>query len=153
MDIVRLNALGNHSLRINSEIVEKYAIYGDRVYSPCAGRVVIAEDGHEDNVPPLRNETDLAGNHVVVMCEGVKVLLAHLRNGSVAVEAGDEVDEGVVVGDVGNSGNSSQPHLHIHAERGGAPDKILDGEGVPMLFDGRFFVRNSVFAGRPPTGE
>lgn len=153
MDIVRLNVFGNRARRLNSEIVEKYAIYGDRVYSPCAGNIVIAEDGHDDNVPPMRDETDIAGNHVVVMCEGVKVLLAHLRKESVSVEVGDEVDEGVVLGEVGNSGNSSQPHLHIHAERGGAPDKIFDGEGIPMLFDGRFFVRNSVFAGRAPSGD
>ncbi len=153
MDIVRLNVFGNRARRLNSEIVEKYAIYGDRVYAPCSGKVIIAEDGHPDNVPPERNEAALAGNHVMVMCDGVKVLLAHLKKGSVAVEVGDDVDDGVSLGEVGNSGNSTQPHLHIHAERGGDPEKILDGQGVPILFDGRFFVRNSVFAGRAPTGN
>ena len=49
--------------------------------------------------------------------EGVEVILAHLKQGSVAVTAGMKVNTGDVLGQVGNSGNTSQPHLHIHAER------------------------------------
>jgi murein DD-endopeptidase MepM/ murein hydrolase activator NlpD len=46
------------------------------------------------------------------------------------------VKEGQRIGRVGNSGNTSEPHLHIHAER--------DGAGVPLRFDGRFPVRNDL---------
>jgi len=74
--------------------------------------------------------------------------MAHMMQGSVAVQAGDAVREGAFMGQVGNSGNTTQPHLHIHVERGGAPGEILDGRGVPATFNGRFLVRNSVFTGR-----
>ncbi len=43
--------------------------------------------------------------------------------------------------------NTSQPHLHLHVERGGDPGKILTGEGVPFKLGGRFLVRNSLFTG------
>ncbi len=58
------------------------------------------------------------------------------------------VREGDVLGRVGNSGDTSQPHLHLHAERGGEPGEILNGEGVPMEIAGRFLVRNSLFTSR-----
>ncbi len=149
IDIVRLNAFGNRASGVFSPAsLEKYAIFGDRVYSPCSGRVVIAEDGHEDQVPPNRDTENLAGNHVVIACKGAEVILAHLKKESITVSVDEEVDEGQVIGQIGNSGNSSQPHLHIHAESGGPVGKILDGKGIPIRFNGRFLVRNSLFSGR-----
>ena len=148
LDIVRLNKYGNRARGIEPEILRKYTIFGDQVHSPCSGRIVTAEDGHEDNVPPAKDTLALAGNHVVIACKGVEVLLAHLREGSISVEEGQEVTEGAVLAEIGNSGNSTQPHLHIHAERGGEEGKILDGTGVPLKFNGRFLVRNSLFSGR-----
>jgi hypothetical protein len=85
---------------------------------------------------------------LVIACHGVEVVLAHLRSGSVAVAEGERVTVGDVLGRVGNSGNTTQPHLHIHAERGGLPGEILDGQGVPITFGGRFLVRNALFTGR-----
>lgn len=55
---------------------------------------------------------------------------------SVAVDSGHAVAGGAPIGRVGNSGNTTEPHLHIHATRG--------GHGVPVTFDGRFLVRNSL---------
>ena len=65
-----------------------------------------------------------------------------------ALTSGMRVNEGDVLGQVGNSGNTSQPHLHLHAERGGEPGEIFAGEGVPIELGGRFLVRNSLFNGR-----
>ena len=61
------------------------------------------------------------------------------------VTVGEIVTTGDPLGEVGNSGNTSEPHLHIHAERGGEPGVILDGNSVPITIEGRFLVRNSVF--------
>jgi hypothetical protein len=106
-------------------------------------------DHYPDLQPPQRDEEHLAGNHVIVECKGVNVLLAHLMEGSIKVGEEDEVVEGQIIGQVGNSGNTSQPHLHIHAERGRDEDKqILEGNGVPITFGGRYLVRNSLFTGR-----
>mgnify|MGYP000999449786 CR=1 FL=1 len=145
LDIVRLNAFGNRASGLLPDALERYAIFGDTVYSPCTGTVVLAVDGLADQRPPQRDRRNLAGNHVVLACSGAKVVLAHLKQGSVAVATGAGVREGDVLGQVGNSGNSSQPHLHLHAERGGGPDAILTGHGVPIRLNGRFLVRNSIF--------
>ena len=56
---------------------------------------------------------------------------------------GDSVAAGQALGRVGNSGNSSEPHLHIHAVRAGT-GSALDGEAVALTFGGRFPVRGSI---------
>jgi hypothetical protein len=150
LDIARLNLSGNRAWPPMPGNLDDYTIFGDTVYSPCAGEVLVAVDSLPDLVPPDRDEVNLAGNHVVVGCHDVKVLLAHLMSGSIPVSEGWEVAAGDVVGQVGNSGNTSEPHLHIHAEKSGRDAKILAGEGVPITFDGRFLVRNSLFSGREP---
>jgi murein DD-endopeptidase MepM/ murein hydrolase activator NlpD len=109
--------------------------------------VVLAVDGLSDQVPPARDPDRFAGNHVVLACQDVKVVLAHLMPHSIVVEEGTRVDEGQEIARVGNSGQTTQPHLHIHAERGGTPTTILDGKGVPITFEGRFLERNSLFTG------
>jgi peptidase M23-like protein len=72
---------------------------------------------------PFGDMASIAGNHVVVRFEAGDVLLAHLRRGSTRVRAGDPVTAGQVVGEVGNSGNSVAPHLHLQlsAPRGRLP--------------------------------
>lgn len=66
-----------------------------------------------------------------------------MRQGSVAVREGDAVTTGQLIGAVGNSGNTTEPHLHIHAVRA-ETDNSISGTGVPIFFHGRFLVRNSV---------
>ena len=128
----------------------RYAVFGRDIHSPCAGRVIEARDGLKDLSPPQTDTENLAGNHVIVRCKrtepSVDVLLAHMREGSVAVESGQWVREGEPIGRVGNTGNTSEPHLHVHAVRTGS-GSALKGEGVPIRFDGRFLVRNSLVFG------
>lgn len=140
VDIVGLDPTGFRTRGLIPREPDQYAIFGASVVSPCDGTVSRAEDGLADLKPPERDAANPAGNHVVIACEGVNVELAHLRHGSVAVSAGARVSAGDSIGAVGNSGNSSEPHLHIHAETAG------DGpRGVAMALDGRFPVRNRIF--------
>lgn len=148
LDIVRLNGAGMRARGIQPRALERYAIFGDTVFAPCSGPVVHVTDGLPDLPAGERDTVRLAGNHVVIRCAGAKLLLAHLMRGSVMVRAEQRVRTGQPLGRVGNSGNTSEPHLHIHAERGGSPAGILDGIGVPTHFDGRFLVRNSLVWGR-----
>jgi len=146
LDIVRLNRLGMRAAGIYPDRLEKYRIFGDSLYSPCTGVVTVAVDGFPDLPLGEMDKKHPAGNHVVIQLDGLEVYvgLAHLMRGSVAVKAGERVSAGQPLGRVGNSGNTSEPHLHIHAKRGGSPESILDGEGIPMRFGKRWLIRNSV---------
>jgi murein DD-endopeptidase MepM/ murein hydrolase activator NlpD len=89
---------------------------------------------------------NIARNYVVIRLDAkdICVGLAHLQQGSVSIKLGERVQPGQLIARVGNSGNTTEPHLHIHAKRGGRPNSMLDGEGVPMCFGGRWFIRNSI---------
>lgn len=80
----------------------------------------------------------IAGNHVVIAVGGTGpfVLLAHLRRGSLLVRVGDRVRVGRQVAACGNSGNSTQPHVHVHVQ---VTDSIdwPTARGLPMAFEGR----------------
>lgn len=143
LDVVELNSFGSRSRGLYPPERGMFVIFGEAVYSPCNGRVEAAVDTFADLPPSKTDREHAAGNHVVLACKGVLVLLAHLKRGSVAVRPGESVDESTLIGAVGNTGNTSEPHLHLHAVREGSGD-ILDGEGVPMTFAGVFPVRNSV---------
>ncbi|MFQ6113338.1 MAG: M23 family metallopeptidase [bacterium] len=85
---------------------------------------------------------------MVIQCNWVKVLLAYIMKNSIVVQTGDTLQTGQPLGRIGNSGNTSEPHLHIHAEKLEPNKPILEGEGVPIVFDGRFLVRNSLIFSR-----
>jgi len=104
--------------------------------------VLESVDGFPDLAPHSVDTGNPKGNHVVIECKGVKVLLGHMKNGSVLARQGTAVKEGQAVGRVGNSGNTFEPHLHIHAAR--SPDASLRGPSVPILFNGRFLSLNSM---------
>ncbi|MGV2619757.1 UNVERIFIED_CONTAM: M23 family metallopeptidase [Halobacillus marinus] len=137
-DITQLHWWGMRASGLSPENLKKYRIYGTPLYSPCSGEVTTAVDRYDD-LPPQEDpdeEVSPAGNHVILSCDGTEVHLAHMKPGSVEVEEGQMVETGDRLGSVGNTGNTTEPHLHIHAER--------DGEGVPITFDGRFLKRNSL---------
>jgi len=142
MDMVALNDWGVRALGLLPDNLDRYVIFGAPVFSPCEGSVIQAVDRFPDQIPPQADEDNVAGNHVIIACKGVLVLLAHLRSGSVSVREGQSLTAGTRVGAVGNSGNTSEPHLHIHAV-GAASGDIRTGKGVPITFDGWFLVRNS----------
>jgi len=153
LDILGVNAFGARaSLFGSSKDLESYVIYEEPVLSPCDGTISVAVDDFPDLTPPERDTQNPAGNHVLIECGEIEVLLAHLKRHSIQVTTGEAVAVGDTLAAVGNSGNTTEPHLHIHAERGGDPGVILDGEAVPITIEGRFLVRNSVFRCRD-TGE
>lgn len=109
-----------------------YYCYGKAVLAPAPGRIVTAVDSVEENTPGEMNEEAPPGNYVVVdHGDGERSLLAHLRHGSVTVEVGDQVERGTEVGECGNSGRSSEPHLHYHLQTG---DAFGEGAGLPASF-------------------
>lgn len=142
LDIVALNDFGMRAKGLMPKALADYAIYDREVKSPCTGIAIATRDGIDDNRIFETNTAAPAGNNVILACGTARILLAHFRKGSIAVAAGAIVSQGQTLGRVGNSGNSSEPHLHMHAYLGGTRD-YNDGQGVPMTFDGRFLVRGS----------
>lgn len=136
LDIMKLNALGTRASGLYPKELQRYAIWSAPVVSPCDGTVLRVTDGLPDNTPGVRDEKRKEGNHVVVRCGDSDVLLAHLQRGSVTAQPNTQVTAGTPLARVGNSGNTTEPHLHVHAERGGI--------GVPARFDKRWLVRNAV---------
>jgi murein DD-endopeptidase MepM/ murein hydrolase activator NlpD len=144
LDLVKLNALGNRARGLSPGALSDYASYGVDVHSPCAGIVEEVVDGVPDNAPGETDADHISGNHVLLRCGPLRVLLAHLRPASVAVIAGAPVRGGQLIGRIGNSGNTNEPHLHVSAVAADAPGPWRRAAGVPMTFDGRFLSVNDV---------
>jgi hypothetical protein len=151
VDLLKLGSFGLRASGLLPSDPARYAIYGDPVFAPCPGVVVHAEDGAPDMPPPQPDRTRMPGNHVLLDCGGVHVLLAHFRQGSVRVAQSEHVTTSTVLGVVGNSGNSNEPHLHIHAQRPAASGReLLSGDPLPIRLDGRYLVRNDRVASTRP---
>jgi hypothetical protein len=120
-----------------SGVLEDYGCYGVPVLAPAAGRVTVATDGGAEQTPGqlVPDYANPAGNHVAIRLEtGTHLVIAHLQPGSVAVAAGDDVVEGQVLGRCGNSGNTSEPHIHIHHQRQDPAVSSLIAEALPLYF-------------------
>lgn len=138
IDIVKLNKFGIRAAGIYPEELDKFVIYGEQLYSPCTGIVLGVRNDLPDLTPPDADSENVEGNFLNLLCEDeeVNVYIAHMQKGTVVVKEGVSIQKGQPIGLVGNSGNTSEPHLHIHAEK--------NGVGVPIHFNGRFLIRNSL---------
>lgn len=126
-----------------------YPAFGQPVRSLVDGVVVAAADRQRDHrarsqwwslvylmIEGIFREVGgprfIVGNHVVVeTAQGSYALVAHLRRGSLRVQVGDEVTAGQVLGECGNSGNSSEPHVHAQLMDRAS---LWTANGIPMSF-------------------
>jgi hypothetical protein len=143
LDIVKLNRFGFRARGLWPSDLAGYEIFGEPVLAPCDGKVLSTENGLPDRLPPDYDRQKPAGNFVYLECGAAGVLVAHLMHSSLAVAPGDRVREGQPIGRVGNSGYSTEPHLHIHAQRGSGGADFLAADPFPLKVDGRILVRNS----------
>lgn len=154
LDISRFGA-DMRSHRGDGSRPEMYLSYGAPVLGVADGEVVAAVDEHPD-ADSLRRpgETDaeyearaatqqdallaggfrqIVGNHVVIRhANGEYSLYAHLRAGSVRVSSGQHIVAGQVIGEVGHSGNSTEPHLHFSIQDGPDP---MRSRSLPVRFE------------------
>jgi murein DD-endopeptidase MepM/ murein hydrolase activator NlpD len=135
---------------VATEPPERFVGYGRVIVAPADGVVVATHDGELDHAARRSPVTllpyaltqgarlqagiaGLAGNHVIVALRHADafVALAHLRAASVGVEPGQDVRAGQPLGECGNSGNSTQPHVHVQIMDG--PDPTV-ARGLPVAF-------------------
>jgi hypothetical protein len=117
---------------------ESWAGYDQPVLAVAIGRVVAMRNDLDDQLPGhLPDPASLAidtvdGNYVVLdLGDGFFAFYAHMRKGSVSVRVGQTVRPGQEIGRLGNSGNTSAPHLHLQVMAGASP---LGANGLPYVF-------------------
>ena len=135
---------------VRSEPPEVFMGFGRPILSPTSGAVVVAHDGELDHearrsqltlLPYMLTQgrrvragpAAIAGNHVVVAISptGPFVLLAHLRRSSVQVSVGESVSAGQQLAECGNSGNSTEPHVHVQVSDS---TDWTQANGIPLAF-------------------
>ena len=153
------NRIGNPAHRVSlmqylfsGVKLSDYYCWGQEVYSPCDGIVVVAEDGYAENAktnlladmsnayrnahyfdPEKDDIQSVAGNYVIIKySENVYAALCHLQTGSIQVSVGENVAKGDVIGKVGHSGNSFAPHLHFQLMDS---CDIATANGIPCAFE------------------
>lgn len=101
----------------NGSTNEDYYAFGKELYAPCEGEVVLVVDGIKDNIPGTLNPIYIPGNTVIIKTtKGEFIFFAHFKQYSILVKQGQQVSTGELLGLCGNSGNSSEPHLHFHLQ-------------------------------------
>ena len=139
------------SHRGDGSALEDYYCWNQKILAPARGTVLEVVDGLPDQAIGTRNPDAIAGNHVMLdLGNGEYALLAHLRQGSVAVKTGQQVAAGDELGRCGNSGNTSEPHLHFHLQD--AP-QFGEGDGLPALFNHYLADGKPVPRGEPVKGQ
>jgi len=131
-DFLQIGANGKSYQREGSRNADYYA-FGKKVLAAKEGTVVFVRTDITDNDPGDPNLNTPGGN-VVVIDHGNNQFgyYAHLRARSVSVKVGSMVKPGDPIGEVGNSGDSVEPHLHFHAMNGRDPDQA---DGIPLVFE------------------
>lgn len=130
---------------------EDYHCWDRPILAPAAGTVAVAVDGLPDQAIGETDPANPAGNHVVLdLGNGEFAFLAHLRENSVAVKPGERVESGQPVGRCGNSGNTSEPHLHFHLQ---TSPVLGEGEGLPAVLDAYLADGERIARGEPVRGQ
>jgi hypothetical protein len=117
--------------------VNSYFGYGQNVLAVADAKVVAAVDKFKNQIPGVLPTKitleEIDGNHVVLdLGNGQYVFYAHMQPNSIIVKEGDTVKEGQVIGKLGNTGNTSAPHMHLHVM---AAPSTLGSNGLPYVFD------------------
>ncbi|MEK7435000.1 MAG: peptidoglycan DD-metalloendopeptidase family protein [Cyanobacteriota bacterium] len=131
-DILKTDEKGQ-SHKNNGSKNEDYFAFGEEIISPCDGEVVLAVNGIKDNKPGKMNPIFALGNVVVIKTKNNEFLyFCHLKQDSVKVKQGDILKQGQLIGLCGNSGNSSEAHLHFHVEN---IEDMNEATGAKVYFD------------------
>lgn len=111
---------------------ESYFAFARPILSPARGEIVQVVNGVKDNNPGVMNSYFAPGNMVIIDHGNNEFsVLAHFKHRSIRVDVNDIVSAGDQLGNCGNSGNSSESHIHYHLQNS---PHLLTGKGLPPIF-------------------
>lgn len=142
---------GGRSHKGDPSSLDNYYCWGRPILSPANGIVMRVVDGLPDQAIGTTDPRNPAGNHVVIDFGNREYgFLAHMQRDSIRVAKGDRVAAGDEIGLCGNSGNTSEPHLHFHLQ---TRPRLGRGKGLPAQFT--TYLANGVLInrGEPTSGE
>lgn len=101
----------------NEKVLLDYPDFGKEIIAPADGIVIQVVSGAFDVMPGERDRNVGVGNAVMIDFQnGEYGLLCHFKKDSVRIKVGNKIKQGDVIGLIGNTGNTSQPHLHFHLQ-------------------------------------
>lgn len=125
-----------YSYKTTGQTNEDFYAFGQELIAPCDGEVVLVVEGVRDNKPGEMNPIWAPGNTVIIKTVNNEFLFfAHFKQHSIKVTEGQKIKQGLVLGLCGNSGNSSEAHLHFHVQN---VENMNVATGVKCYFDHLF---------------
>ena len=152
IDFVQLDSSGSSRRPGTDPLINaNYYAYGTELLAVADGVIAATKDSILENVPgklPTKvNLVNVGGNFVGIdIGQGKYALYAHVQPGSLRVKVGDRVKRGQVLALLGNSGNSTEPHVHFQIADG---PTFLASEGLPYATDFDA-IGNCGVGGNPP---
>lgn len=147
VDLVKINKIGfRKKVLENLDDYRSYEIFGETIYSPVSGIVHKVKDSESDTIK--ENPSQSKSNYIVIDYGNYFIILLHLKKNSILVNEGEFVKRYEPLAAVGNSGYSSEPHLHLHAVRKNDNEtniqNIFRSTSVPLIFEGNHLKKNDV---------
>ena len=131
-DLLITDKKGN-SYKTIGQTNDDYYVFGKKIIAPAAGEVVLVVEGIKDNTPGEMNPIYVPGNTVIIKTANDEYLFfAHFKQHSIKVKQGQQVKQGELLGLCGNSGNSTEPHLHFQIQN---VENMNKATGVKSYFD------------------
>ena len=131
-DLIITDEKGN-SYKTIGQTNDDYYVFGKEIIAPAAGEVVLVVEGIKDNTPGEMNPIYIPGNTVIIKTANDEYLFfAHFKQHSIKVKQGQQVKQGELLGLCGNSGNSTEPHLHFQIQN---VENMNKATGVKSYFD------------------
>jgi hypothetical protein len=116
IDILKLGPDGRLYKGREEDVTDFYS-YNEPIYAPADGRVTQLVNSMESDLIGTIDRDNPGGNYIIIDIGNEKfVYFGHLKKGSITVEEGQFVKAGTLIGYIGNSGNSTHPHLHMHIQ-------------------------------------
>lgn len=131
-DIVMLGP-NNKSYKNKGLYNEDYYAFGEPLYAVCDAVAIKVITGIEDNIPGRMDAANALGNAIILKTANEEyIVYAHFKKGTIAIKEGDTVSRGQFLGECGNSGNSSEAHIHFHLQDG---PNVINAIGIKCFFD------------------